>query len=185
MRTLGVFLFETKIRLFNDVLQEEPKRVDIDPADFLKKLEIGILRKFDGLFENSEIVYLQPPGWDSISKEDFYIDVAFPYRSGFTEDYLIKTLRKKNESCRYFRVLGVYPWTIWFETDFGVTPHINGTSKSDIAIISLQNIFENNNDRLLNDSVNIASHELGHTFGLDHHRNCIMSQGNKKPLFLP
>jgi len=182
MRTLGVFLFETKIKIFENVLQDEPKEIDINPANFLEKLGAEVLRKFEGVFEKSEIVYVPTPGWDCISHEDFHIDV-FPYRSGFTEDYLIKTLRRKNENRQYYRILGVYPGTIWFKTNYDLVPHINGTSESDIAIISLQTIFENDNDKLLNDSSNVVSHELGHTFGLSHHGDCVMSQGNKKPLF--
>jgi predicted Zn-dependent protease len=182
MRTLGMFLFETKIKIFEDVLQDKPREIDINPADFLEKLGAEILRKFEGVFEKPEVVYVPTPGWDDISNEDFYIDF-FPYRSGFTEDYLVKTLGKKNENCQYYRILGVYPGTIWFMTDSGLVPHINGTSESDIAIISLQTIFENDKYKLLNDSSNVASHELGHTFGLSHHGNCVMSQGSKKPLF--
>jgi len=182
VRDLGMYILDRRITLFDDVLKDKPERIDLASEDFVQKIGVGILKKFEGVFEKFEIIYVPPPTWDEIAYEDFYVDV-FPFRSGFTEEYIIRILRKKNKDRKYYRILGIYPGTIWFKTDFDLVPHIYGTSESNIAIISLQTIFENDIDKLLNDCVSISCHELGHTFGLGHHDNCVMSKGSKRPLF--
>lgn len=182
MRALVVYILDKSITLFDDVLEDKPEKIDLGSEDFVENIGIAILEKFEGVFEKFEIIYIQPPKWDEIDHEDFYVDI-FPFRSGFTEEYIIRTLKNKNKNHKYYRVLGIYPGTIWFKTDFDLVPHICGTSESDIAIISLQTIFENDIDKLLNDCVNTSCHELGHTFGLKHHENCVMGKENKRPFF--
>jgi predicted Zn-dependent protease len=183
MRDLGIFVLDKRIVLFDDVLKDKPEKIVLPSSSFVGNMGFGILKRFKGLFEKYEIIHIQAPKWDEIDYEDFYVDTSFPFRSGFTDEYIIKTLKKRNKNHKYCRILGIYPGTIWSKTDCDLVPHISGTSESNIAIISLQIIFENDAVKLLNDCINISCHEIGHTFGLKHHDNCVMSPGNEKPFF--
>jgi predicted Zn-dependent protease len=184
MKNLGIYLLDNHITLFDDELKDEPEKINIDPDDFLHKIGVEIFKKFKNFFKSFEILYIPPPMVDDINEEDFYIDTIFPYRSGLTEGYIIRKLKEENIGDKYYRILGIYPGTIWFKTAIhDLVPYIKGTSTLDIAIISLQTFFESNIEKLLEDAINISCHELGHTFGLEHHEDCIMSERDKKPFF--
>jgi predicted Zn-dependent protease len=184
MKNLAIYLLDIHITLFDDVLKDEPEKINIDTEDFLQKIGAGIFKKFEKFFENFKIFYIPPPMANEINSEDFYIDTIFPYRSGLAEEYIIRKLKEENVNDKYYRILGIYPGTIWFKTDIhDLVPYIKGTSESNIALISLQTFFKNDINKLLSDAINISCHELGHTFGLEHHEDCIMSQGDKKPFF--
>ena len=184
MKNLGIIILFKDIILFDDVYQENPKEIIVKSDNFLFKIGKKIIDKFNNFFINFEIIYIPSPKINDIDKNDFYYDTVFPFRSGFTEKFILKKLKELYDESNYYRILGIYPGTIWFTIEeYELIPYINGTARSNIAVLSLQTFFEGNVYELLINTIIISCHEIGHTLGFKHHKNCIMSNKNKKHFF--
>ncbi|MHA1669218.1 MAG: archaemetzincin [Promethearchaeota archaeon] len=123
-----------------------------------------------------------------ISSKDLPLN-KFEYVSGkrqFDGNLILKRLMKQAERKKYFRVLGVIDYDIYFELynfNFGVAklPKTLNMKLPRVALISIFRFKELLYDREENPALfekrtlTEAMHELGHTFGLVHCENdCVM-----------
>lgn len=110
-------------------------------------------------------------GWD-----DFYLDVSIPEWSGPIAESIFKKIEKEMKEECFYRALGISPMVMWKKAKQGeYTNLFHGTSNDKIGLSSIASLWEGESlDGLVLKVANNCAHELGHTFGLTHHINCLM-----------
>ncbi|MCW1300209.1 MAG: hypothetical protein QXP04_04940 [Candidatus Nanoarchaeia archaeon] len=167
-RTLGVY----KISNERSVFKPPYGKMEVMTPKFFYYVSKFTVQYFPrGTFNAVKIV--EKPieiGW-----RDFYVDY-FPEFSGPIVGSIFKRIKQEAEKENFYRVLGISPMMLWKKTSQGeYTNLFHGTSNSKIGLSSVASLWDGESlDELILKVSNNCAHELGHTFGLEHHIDCLM-----------